>query len=267
MTKENCRDRHNSRTFARRVVMHVSALFGFVATIYAASYTINGTSICMRMQLSQDETRKPAMLRLNESMTEGPTSILHPTARHGDLHPDVATEEGGNVPLYRRFGLTRKFLDFSRGLNFTGVDRVNSVGINYGAILPSRLSPATSGANVAAQIFDHSVSNFFKQEGIKNSFVGRAATTVEQKMKAEVAFGGSTPSSIKHGLKFQVKATQTKATMEYKGLTNAELSYSIGGRKTDFEVYEPITDSSKIVYTHSDQPNDRRDFLSLRMNW
>ncbi len=86
-------------------------------------------------------------------------------------------------------------------------------------------------------------------------------------MKAEVELGGSEPESIQHNIKFQMKATQTRASMEYRGLTNADLSYSVAGRSTDLEIFEPISADSKLVYSHSNRPDEKRDMLSLRLNW
>jgi len=74
-------------------------------------------------------------------------------------------------------------------------------------------------------------------------------------------------SFLFNNLKFQMKASETKATMEYRGLMNADFSYFIAKRRSNFEIHETIGERSNLVYSHTDEPNDRRDMLSLRMNW
>lgn len=212
--------------------------------------------------------REPAMMRVNP-MVHGPKFVSPLEAAMFD-ESDAARLIRENARRLRRgfsFGLASRADDFSRGLDARSVNRIEEVGLDYGMILPANLSPVHDLGGVSAQILDHSVSSFFNNGVIKNSFVGRAADTVERKMKAEVALGGEEPMSIQHNIKFQVKASETKASMEYRGLTNADLSYSIAGRKTNLEVYEAIANGTNLVFTHSDEPNDRRDILSLRLHW
>lgn len=212
--------------------------------------------------------RQPAMMRVNP-LVHGPRFV-------SPLEAAMFDESEGERALRREalarrqalsFGLASRADDFSRGTDARNIDRVQELGLNYGLILPSSMTPVQDAGGVSAQILDHSVTAFFNQGFIKDSFVGRAAETVEKKMKAEVALGGNQPDSIKHNLKFQMKASETKASMEYRGLTNADLSYSIAGRRTNLEIFESIATGSNIVFTHSDEPSDRRDVLSLRMNW
>ena len=197
--------------------------------------------------------RDPAMMRVNP--------VVHGPKFGSPL--ESAMFDKKNIS----FGIAKRSNDFSRGLDARNVNRVQEIGLDYGMIIPSKLSPVRDMGGISSQLLDHSVTAFFNNGIIKNSFVGRTAQTVEQKMKAEVAIGGEEPDSIQHNIKFQVKASETKAVMEYRGLTNADLSYSVGGRKTNLEIYEKISDQSKLVYTHSDEPTDRRDTLSLRMHW
>lgn len=244
----------------RKLLIHVLTAVGFLTIVFSVSFVVNGPSVCETVTAIKE--RSPAMLRI----ASAPLNEIRPyqtalQTQHQNGESNHAT------PMFLRFGVTRTRSDFSKGLNLSAVERVQSLGPNYGAIFPSRLSPATGAAGITGQILDHSISTFFKQDSIRQSFVGKAAHSVEEKLRADVAFGGKQPESIQHRLKFQMKASQTKAIMEYRGITNADLSYSIGGRKTDLEVYESISDRSKIVYTHSDRPDDRRDTLSWRMSW
>lgn len=248
----------------KHMAMHAIAFLTFAGGILALSILVNGANGGVSGQLSASTSkdssdRSPAMLRFPfartaQSVLKSIGSVLH------------CTKKESPAPL-QRFGLGNPANDFSRGLNVATVQRVEPVGFNYAAILPPSLAPATDGANVATQILDHSVSNLMKQETFRNSFVGKAATTVEETMRADVNFGGHEPESTKHNLKFQMKATDAKAKMEYTGLTNAEVSYSVARRQVDVEVYEPLSTDSKIVFSHSNKPSETQDMLSLRLNW
>lgn len=245
---------------------------GFITTLFSVSYVMNGA--CARSAFASVRgstekaiaavTRTPAMMRLN-SRVHGPQFTSPLEAALIDGSGAIANVHAKIREL--SLGLVSRVDDFSRGIDLRGVDRVREIAPDYSLIIPSSLNPVSDIGGVSAQILDHSVTAFFNRSEIKNSFVGRAAETVEKKMKAEVAIGGEEPDSIQHNIKFQMKASETKASMEYRGLTNADLSYSIGSRKTNFEVFEKITDGSNLVYTHSDEPSDRRDMLSLRMHW
>jgi hypothetical protein len=259
------------RAFARRLTYRATAIIAFCSTLLSVSCLMNGpcaksafTSVRNALRnvhsLSLASGRDPAMMRVNPK--------LHGVRLGSPL--EKAMLDGSSVEEAVRkelsLGLVTK-TDFTRGADARNITRVREIGLDYGLILPASLSPATDAGGISAQILDHSVTSFFNQATIKNSFVGQAAETVEKKMKAEVALGGDEPDSTKHNLKFQMKASETKASMEYRGLTNADLSYSIASRKTNLEIYEQLSEGSNLVYTHSDEPSDRRDVVSLRLHW
>ncbi len=208
--------------------------------------------------------RDPAMMRVNPKVHG---VRLENAIGTRDVVEAVNGSVLGSAKRELALGLVTRTADFTRGGDARNVARVREIGLNYGMILPASLSASSDAGSISAQIFDHSITSFLNQASIKNSFVGQAADTVEKRMKTEVAIGGIEPDSIQHKIKFQMKASETKASMEYRGLTNADLSYSIGSRKTNLEIYEKIGTSSNLVYTHSDEPSDRRDVVSLRLNW
>ena len=254
----------NSRLCARnrflcKVASHILVAALFLVTTFSLGFLLYEGDASN--SLSVLKMRRPAMMRMNPTVF-GPRSQSKEEAEatsHALLSPGESAKE--------KFGLTKDISDFSRGIDFRTIDRVETIGTDYSLILPSSLSPVSDGGQVAAQVLDHSVSSFFKQESIRNTAFGRAAVTVEEKMKAEVELGGDEPDSTQHNIKFQMKASQTKASMEYRGLTNADLSYSIVARSTDLEIFEPLSQDSKLVYSHSNRPDEKRDMISLRLDW
>lgn len=243
----------------RMIQLHLMALLAFSLVLLGAKAMLPATPQLMSLSLAS--MRDPAMMRMNP-VVHRPTdrSPLEKIAlKDARVTPGAAKEE-------LDLGLNTE-RDFAKGADLRHVDRVQEVGVDYAMVIPGKLNPVRDVGGVGSQILDHTLTNIFNQGVIKNSFVGRAAETVEKKMKAEVAIGGDEPDSIQHNIKFQVKASETKASMEYRGVTNADVSYSIAARKTNVEIFESLGGRSNLVYTHSDEPNDRRDVLSLRLHW
>ncbi len=245
-----------SRTL-KKITFRTAAVLGFFTTLFSMNFLCKEQSHNWFSEI----IRRPAMMRVNPVVHRpGFTSPLEKIA----FDENVSSAETDQP---NRFGLARRSNDFSRGTDGRGVSAVRELAPDFSMIIPATLSPVSDLTSVSMQIVDHSVNAFFNQPSIKNTFVGRAAETVEKKLKAEVELGGTEPESQKHNIKFQVKATETKASMEYRGITNCDLSYSVASQKANFEIFEPLTSNSNLVFTHTDAPSDRRDVLSLRMHW
>lgn len=233
------------RNLAKKISFRAAGAIGFLTTIFSMNF------ICDRVHTTVDEIlRQPAMMRVS------PTII-----------PYVSPLKETSTESVNRFGLTSRTGNFAKGVDNRGVVEVKELARDYSMILPTNLAPVKDVSGVSMQIVDHTINAFFNQPEIKNTFVGRAAETVEKKLKTEVSLGGNEPDSVQHNIKFQLKASETKASMEYRGLTNCDLSYSVAAQKTNLEIFEPLSQRSNLVFTHSDTPSDRRDVLSLRMNW
>lgn len=244
---------------SKLLAKHLLLATSFLVVTFSLGFFIHDEEVASSWRLVKPRT--PAMMRVNPA-------VFGPKARSNA--EKIASGDvllGVDERALEKFSLVTDASDFSRGVDARSVNPVESRGIDYSKILPASLSPVANGEDVAAQIFDHSVSSFFNQDHIRNTSIGRAAKSVEETMKAEVALGGDEPDSTQHNLKFQMKATQTKASMEYRGITNAELSYSVASRSTDLEIFEPLGENSRLVYHHSARPDEKRDVLSLRLNF
>lgn len=161
--------------------------------------------------------------------------------------------------------------DFSRGANLAIIQPMDSVRTirekDIQQIIPSDLSPNSSSDLIATQILDHSLSSFFNSESVKKSDFGRTAHKVEKSMQGNIQFGGQEPESIHHSLKLAFKATKTQAQLEYSGITNANLNYSLAQNRIDLELHENLAQNTQIVFNHIDQPAEISDILSLRWHW
>lgn len=172
--------------------------------------------------------------------------------------------------LYKPIFFTVK-RDYSHGLNITAIQPIDSLrDLDYASvqkIIPDDMTPTSDGGMVATQILDRSLTSFFNSAEVRRSDIGRTATRVERTLESDIALGGTKPESIKHSFKFAMRATQTKALVEYTGITNAQLVYHIGQDKLNFEVHESLAGSTQVVFNHITTPGDSTDILSMRWQW
>ncbi len=187
--------------------------------------------------------------------------------------PALCSVPRANYYWNKRSLIFTRPLDFSKGLNVACIQPMVSLrNINaddIGQVIPKDMSPTGDSGNVAFQILDHSLSNFFNSSAIRNSDLGRTASKVEKSMEGNVAFGSKKPNSTQHSVKFAMKAAQTKALVEYTGYTNAQVSYHVAQSKLDVEVREDVSAlKTQVVYNHTDIQNaEKVDMFSLRWGW
>ena len=122
-------------------------------------------------------------------------------------------------------------------------------------------------APVMTTIFGYSMGNYLQSPAVKQSRVGRTATTVQESMRTEASFGGSQPGATKHSLAVNLNPFETKAEMKYKGFTNASLTYTATDAKLNFEMYRDISKQTKIVFNHTDTRSESKQMVSLRWIW
>lgn len=138
--------------------------------------------------------------------------------------------------------------------------------LDASSIIPIDMQPSTDQNLVFAQVADRSMNTLLNSETVRQSTVGRAATTVEQKMKQEVVFGGDR-KSVQHKLNFNVQAFQALAQIQYTGYTNAAIKYKIAAAQLDLEVYEKFSGNRDLVLSHSITRDNRLSGLSMRWNF
>lgn len=167
-----------------------------------------------------------------------------------------------------------KLFDFSKGINFgliTPIQSNRTTNVeDVARVIPTNMAPTSDTGQVASQVLEHSLSSFFNSAHFRRSELGRTAAEAEKQMEGNVALGGDEPESIKHQLKFAMRATQTRALVEYSGLTNAQLSYQIATERLDLELRESISPlglGTQVVYNHISSRDVQADIVSLRWIW
>ncbi len=156
------------------------------------------------------------------------------------------------------------------GIDFSRIARIRPEGFSYeyiSRLLPTDIPASASGSQVASQIADNSMRAYFNSESFKATNFGKTSHNVEKSMRQNVTISGSSPASIKHDFKFNMQATQTKAVIDYKGFTNAQLSYTASSQELNFEVFRKLSNNMKIAYNHINSSGDQRDIVSLNLGF
>jgi hypothetical protein len=174
--------------------------------------------------------------------------------------------------MMREYAFSLDRFNFSKGFDATWIQPIESTRItttdDVSKIIPSDMKPTNDGGLVATQILDRSLSTWFNSDAVRNSSIGHAAHDVEKSMEGDVKFGGKAPDSIKHQLKFSMRATQSTANLEYTGLTTAQVTYFIAQAKTNIELREPVKAlGTQVVYNNITTSLENRQTLSLRWDW
>lgn len=134
-------------------------------------------------------------------------------------------------------------------------------------ILPKSLTAADSSQSVVAKIIDNSLTYWWDNSELKNTSIGRAATKIENNLKAEVDLGTFGDAQIEHKISLKLLAMQTLAKIEYKGWIKAALNYDIKASKAEAEVIENLSNNKDLVISHSVTVNENKSQLSLRWKW
>lgn len=124
---------------------------------------------------------------------------------------------------------------------------------------------------VVNKIVDNSVMYWWDNSGIKNTNVGRAVETVQNKMKADVNLGSTQGQDVKnstqHKLSFRVLAAQALAKIEYYGWFKAAFKYDAKSATSEAEVLENLSNNKDLVVSHSVNKNESRSQISLNWKW
>jgi hypothetical protein len=139
--------------------------------------------------------------------------------------------------------------------------------LDASSIIPIDMVASNDQSLVFAQVADRSLNSFLNSQAVRESTVGQAATTVEQKMKQEVIFGGENTASVQHKLNFSVQAFQTLAQIQYSGYTNAAIKYKIASAQVDVELFEKFSGNRDLVFNHTITKENRMSGMSMRWNF
>lgn len=118
----------------------------------------------------------------------------------------------------------------------------------YAEIIPENIESYAGSDQVVAAMADRGLSKWWNSDAVKSSAFGRRAEAVEKKMQGEVIVQSK---EIQHKLNFNFQAFQTRAKIDYSGLTNASLYYQARNSEMGLEITEKISDRQDLVVSHS----------------
>ena len=135
----------------------------------------------------------------------------------------------------------------------------------------SNLSPADNQKTLVAKIVDNSINYWWDNSGIKNTKIGQAVETVQNKVRADVNLGstGSDKSAnvTNHKLSVRLLAAQSLAKVEYFGWFKAAFTYNAKTSTAETELYENLANNKALVVSHTVSALERRSQVSFRWNW
>lgn len=134
-------------------------------------------------------------------------------------------------------------------------------------ILPKVIDSSDSSRAVVSKIVDNSLAYIWDRSGLNKSSVGRAAQSIDQKMKAEVSMGATQANPKGHRLSFKILAMQALAKIEYQGWVKAAFNYDAKDSKAEAEFLESLSKNQDLILSHSITKNENKSQLSLRWNW
>ena len=134
-------------------------------------------------------------------------------------------------------------------------------------VVPTDMEPTDRADQVAARIGDKAIQQVLNSPEMKNSSVVRAASKVENSMKAEVSVGSGEPDSIDHRFSFHFMALQSTGRLQYKGWLNAVMNVDTRRGETQVEVTERLFRNKDFYINHTASSVEDVSALGVRWNW
>jgi hypothetical protein len=188
---------------------------------------------------------------------------------HASIPPHlIDIDEPGYGPAHNYTLFFASYHDLGRGFDARSIQPVNYkpefTVADMGTIIPaSSMQPGEASGKCAARIVDYSVNNFLKSPRVKQSSVGRTATSVQNSLQTNASFGGTEPGAIKHSFQFAMKPIENKAELKYTGYTHAQLTYVASQSRVSFYVYENIYKATRIGFTNFMTPLERSSMMNI----
>jgi len=145
-------------------------------------------------------------------------------------------------------------------INFSAVKSCQKIyKESQASYFPTKMNNVDSSDKVFQELLNYNLNSFFKQDHMK-SFKKQTDNLSE-------GFASDYESEEGHKLSFKVDAIRTDTVLAYKGLVDAKLSYKLSKKLVNLEVSKNLDEKMQLVFTHSDQSQERSDVLALRFNF
>jgi len=125
---------------------------------------------------------------------------------------------------------------------------------------------ATAQANsaIARDLLNNNVNRILQSEKKNGGSIAGAADRLQNSMQTNVSFGGSDPAAIHHSVRVKLNAAQGQAVMNYSGLLDAQLSYSVGPNSGMREaITQKLDDTTSLIVENTSNHTERVQRVSL----
>lgn len=157
-----------------------------------------------------------------------------------------------------------KELDLGYIRNLTQIARAE-LRMTVADFVPSNMSESDSEMEVARQIIGHSLEKWFSSAEIANGALGEAIRAVDQPLSGSMAVKSET--GVVHKVSMNVIAARSIASVSYSGWVNASVAYQVSSQTFGVEVSRNLSSTQKLVFNHTDHPDETRDIVGLQMSW
>ena len=183
--------------------------------------------------------------------------------------PRTKVPKAAAKQLDLRCGLTGR--SFSKGADYSSIEPIRQTPVldsrQVERYIPQNMAATNDQGHVVMQIADRSVSAYLASDDFRRSAIGKTTRSVESKMQGDLALGSADPRDTQHKFKFQMRATNARALVDYEGFFKAQLSYTAMNQTAGVEVFENLTSQTNLVYGTTFLRGDTRSVMSVRLNF
>jgi hypothetical protein len=116
-------------------------------------------------------------------------------------------------------------------------------------IVPLDINAQTPGSTIGRQMLERSAQMILNGPAMRDTGLGKAATSIEQAGKADLALGAS-EDGIKHNVNVEYRAFENLALVRYTGLLNLNVRYSVADRGYDVQIEDRLGQDTQLVLSH-----------------
>ena len=134
-------------------------------------------------------------------------------------------------------------------------------------IIPTDVNRGTTTSQFVTRVADKTFNLWFNSAAMKNSALGRAVETTQEKLKTDVEVKADTPEGISHKISVRIDAFQALAKLEYKGWVNCALNYDAKSSESLFQLKEKVLDNKNLIVSHKATRDQDLSMIGLAWSW
>lgn len=145
-------------------------------------------------------------------------------------------------------------------INFAAVNSCQKIySESQRSFFPTQMRKVDSSDKVFQELLNYNLNSLFKQDHMK--------TFKKQTKNISEGFNSNYKSEDGQSMSFKVDAIRSDTVLSYTGLVEAKLIYKMSNRLVNLEVSKNLDEKMQLVFTHSDQAEERSDLLALRVHF